>query len=112
MGARWPEICKTLDIDPSSAETTPTAFHTVAKVIQNASEQQPLVADIPSEPFTVVAPTSKVTNPVASTSTSQTAKRSYDQALVAQTAGTSAQGAKRSKPSQKPIEIIELSDSD
>jgi hypothetical protein len=106
MGAKWPEICNTLGIDPFSAETTPTAFHTVAKVVQNASEQQPLAATIPSGSITAVASTSKVANPVASSSTTQTSKRLYDQA------GTSAQGAKRAKPSQKPIEIIELSDSD
>lgn len=109
---KWSEICKALGIDPSSVETTPTAFHTVAKVVQNASEQQPLPAGIPSQPTTAVASTSKVTDPVASTSTSQISKRPYDQVLDAPTAGTSAQGAKRSKPSQKPIEIIELSDSD
>lgn len=109
---KWPEICKALGIDPSSAETTPTAFHSVAKVVQKASEQQPLPAGIPSRPTTAVASTSKATNPAASTSATQTSKQPYGQALNAQTASTSAQGAKRSKPSQKPIEIIELSDSD
>jgi hypothetical protein len=109
---RWPEICEALDVDPSSAETTPTAFHTVAEFVPKASEQQPLPAGIPIQPTTAVASTSKVTNPMPSISTTQTSKKPYGQALDAQTAGTSAQGANRGKPAKKPIEIIELSDSD
>jgi hypothetical protein len=89
---------------------TPTAFHTVAEFVQKASVQQQPPAGIPIQP--TVASTSKATNPMPSISASQTSKQPYGQVPDAQTAGTSAQGTQRSKPSKKPIEIIELSDSD
>lgn len=131
MADKWSEVCQSLGTDPSDADTNPDAFQKVALAnlanitplpdsnIITADAEFPQASALSQATPPILGQTSQ-SNPVVtssstttsvSTSTSRTSKRSHGQAIN-QVTSTRTQGVKRSRLPNRPMEIIELSDSD